>query len=532
MDARPLSRVGVFAALIVALASSLAWGAKPPAASAKAPASSKVSGATVATGLENLERQVRDFKISNGLTFIVVERHQAPVFSFETVVGAGSANDQIGTTGLAHMMEHMAFKGTDVVGTMNYAAEKPLLAAEESAWSALLDERRKGARADTVKLAALENAFENWQAKSLKYVDSNASTRILEAAGAQNINAFTADDITAYFYSMPSNRLELWALMSAGTFSRPVFREFYKERDVVYEERRMRTESSPVGRLLDEFIHASYVAHPYGFGGIGHPSDLKSFSRTQGEEYFRTHYVAKNMVTAVVGDVTLDDVRRLAEKYFSGLSSAPKPPPIDTQEPPQHAERRVILEDTAQPILVIGWHIPASTEPSSPACKALADLLAGGDYARLNKALVKERKIATQINAFTGFPGERYPNQLVLFIVPASGQDPEVVERAVYGVLDSINVHPFTNDELAGYKVRMRAKKIEAAEDNGSLAGELAQAQDLYGDWHQFFREAERVQALKPADLLEVMKSDLVRLNRTVGMIVNPKPAAAERGSK
>jgi predicted Zn-dependent peptidase len=156
----------------------------------------------------------------------------------------------------------------------------------------------------------------------------------------------------------------------------------------------------------------------------------------------------------------------------------------------------------------------------------LADLLAGGDYARLNKALVKERKIATQINAFTGFPGERYPNQLVLFIVPASGQDPEAVERAVYGVLDSIRVRPFTNEELAGYKVRMRAKKIEAAEDNGSLAGELAQAQDLYGDWHEFFREAEHVQALTPADLMEVMQTDLVRLNRTVGMIVNPQPAA------
>ena len=530
MNARILGRA--FGVAVV-----LAWlGATPAAAQKSAPRSggAKSSAAKPApsTGLENLERQVSDFTLPNGLKFIVVERHQAPVFSFETVVGAGSANDQVGTTGLAHMMEHMAFKGTDVVGTTDYSAEKPLLAAEETAWSALLTERRRGAKADTTKLASLQKAFDDSQARSLKYVDSNASTRILEAAGAQNINAFTADDITAYFYSMPSNRLELWALMSAGTFSRPVFREFYKERDVVYEERRMRTESSPVGRLIDEFIHASYVAHPYGFGGIGHPSDLKSFSRTQGEEYFRKYYVAKNLVTAIVGDVTTEDVKRLADKYFSGLSSAPKPPPIDTQEPPQHAERRVILEDSAQPILVIGWHIPASTDPESPACKALADLLAGGDYARLNKALVKERKIATQVSAFTGFPGERYPNQLVLFIVPASGQDPEVVEKAVYGVLDSIAVKPFTDEELAGYKVRMRAKKIEAAEDNASLAGELAQAQDMYGDWHEFFRESERVQALQPADLMNAMKAHLVRLNRTVGMIVNPAPTDAKGGAK
>src|SRR6202007_2080265 len=104
------------------------------------------------------------------------------------------------------------------------------------------------------------------------------------------------------FYAMPSSRLELWALLEADRMAHPVFREFYKERDVVYEERRMRTESSPVGRLFDEFIHASFVAHPYGFGGIGHPSDLKSFSRTQGEEFFHKHYVARNMTVAVVGD--------------------------------------------------------------------------------------------------------------------------------------------------------------------------------------------------------------------------------------
>jgi len=517
MSPRHRARAAAFAGIAL-----IALAAAPPARAAAKSAAPAVSS----TGLENLERQVRDFTLANGLKFIVVERHQAPVFSFETVVGAGSANDQIGTTGLAHMMEHMAFKGTDVVGTTNYAAEKPLLADEEKAWSALLDERRKGAKADSSKLAALSQAFADAQAKSLKYVDSNAYSRILESAGAQNLNAYTADDLTAYFYSIPSNRLELWALMTAGTFTRPVFREFYKERDVVYEERRMRTESSPIGRLVDEFTHAAYAAHPYGFGGIGYPSDLKSFSRTQGEEYFRSHYVAKNMVTAVVGDVAVDDVRRVAEKYFSGISSAPKPPPIDTAEPPQHAERRVIMEDSAQPVIIVGWHIPASTDPQGPACKALADLIAGGDYARLNKALVKERKIATDINASTGFPGERYPNLMVLFIVPAAGADPEVVERAVYGVLDSISAHPFTSEELAGYKVRVRAKKIEAAEDNGSLAEELAQAQDLYGDWHEFFREAERVQALTSEDLMNVLQSDLVRSNRTVGMIVNPPPSA------
>jgi predicted Zn-dependent peptidase len=485
----------------------------------------------VRTGLENLEKQVHDFTLPNGYKFIVVERHEAPVFGYFTVVNAGSANDMPGTTGLAHMMEHMAFKGTDIIGTTDYAKEKPTLDAEEQAWQALIAERHKGIQADSTKLHQLEQAFEQARTAAYKYVNSNEYSKIIEGAGARDANAFTAEDITAYFYSIPSNRLELWALTEGARMAHPVFREFYKERDVVYEERRMRTESSPVGRLIDEFIHAAFVAHPYGYGGIGYPSDLKNFSRTEGEEYFRKYYVAKNMVTAVVGDVAAPEVQTVATKYFGDLSPAPPPGPITTVEPEQHAERRVILEDQAQPVMIMGWHIPAASDPRYAAYKALADLLAGGDYARLNKKLVKEDKIATTVQGFTDFPGEKYPHLMGFFVVPASGQSPDKVEQAVYAALDEVQKSkPFTAAELNGYKVRVRAQKIGAAEKNDDLASELAQAQTLYGDWHQFFREQERVQSLTTADLMDVMKSTLVRSNRTVGMLVNAKGAETAEG--
>jgi len=500
---------------------------------AGAPAAAKGAPAAPRTGLENLERQIQTFTLANGLTFIVVERHAAPVFSFETVVNSGSANDGLGTTGLAHMMEHMAFKGTAIVGTKDYRAEKPLLDREETAWQALLDERRKGAHADSTRLHGLEKSFGAATSASHDLVVSNEFQKVIEQAGAQNWNASTHNDFTNYFYSLPSNRLELWALMEGGRMGHPVFREFYKERDVVYEERRMRTESSPIGRLVDEFIHASYVAHPYGFGGIGHPSDLKSFSRTQGDEFFRKYYVAKNMTVALVGDVSTPEVRTVAEKYFGDLSAAPLPPPIDTVEPEQRAERRVILEDPAQPLVLMGWHIPAATDPRYPAYEALADLLAGGDWARLNKALVKDKKTVARIQSGTGFPGEKYPNQLVIFVVPAAGQDPLQVEQSVYDVLNEVATSkPFTDEELAGYKVRVRAEKIATADDNAQLAGSLAQAQALYGDWHQFFRGQERVQALTTADLMSAMKGSMVRSNRTVGLIVSPKTQAANAGGR
>ena len=516
---------------VACLASGVQAAPNPAAKSAAKPNSP--STAPARTGLENLEKSVQEFTLANGLRFLVVERHQAPVFSFFTVVNSGSSNDAIGTTGIAHMMEHMAFKGTSQVGTSDYAKEKPLLDAEERAWDALLTERRKGAKADTALLRRLQQTFADAQLASQKLVVPNEFTRIVEQAGGQGINAFTANDITAYFYSLPSNRLEMWAALFAGALVDPVFREFYKERDVVYEERRMRVESSPVGRLLYEFTTTAFNAHPYGFGGIGFPSDLKSFSRTQGEAFFRRNYVAKNMTVCVVGDVTVAEVRRLADKYFSAISDAPAPPPLDTVEPTQIAERRVILEDKAQPIVLAGWHIPAASDPRYAAIKAAADILGGGNWSRLNKALVKEQKVAVQTEVGTGFPGEKYPNLMIGVAVPAKGQDPEKVEAAMYAVIDSaLTSKPFTEEELAGYKVRVRAAKIGAVDDNSSLASELAQSQMLYGDWRAFFREQERIQSLTPADLTEALKTFFKKSNRTVALIKNPSATAANEGGR
>ncbi len=524
------SRAAAVLALPLLVAVALALGA--PAAHAAAKPAPKAPP-PVTTGLENLEKQVREFTLPNGLKFIVVERHNAPVFSFETMVNAGGADEQIGQTGIAHMMEHMAFKGTSVVGTKDWAKEQPLLEAEEKAYQELLAERRKGFKADTAKLATLQKALSVVQDEARAQVESNEFSRIIESAGAPDMNAMTSDDVTQYYYSLPSNRLELWALMEGGRMTWPVFREFYKERDVVYEERRMAIESSPVGRLVMNFINTAFVAHPYKTGVIGYPSDLKSFSRSEGDAFFRKHYVAKNMAVAVVGDVTVPEVQALATKYFGAISDAPAPPPVVTQEPAHDAERRVILEDPAQPMIVVGWHIPAGNDPGYPAYEALASLLGGGDWARLNKALVKERKIAVQLQAFAGLPGKKYPNMLGLFIVPAAGQDPLAVEQAAYGVIDSIlAASPFLPAELEGYKVRVRAQNIARAERNSSLTDALARAQVLQGDWREFFREQERVQALTVADLTEAMRRSLVKSNRTVAMIVNPPAQAANEGGR
>ncbi len=523
-------RCGLAAAATIALLAALPAAAAPAKGNAK---SRSASSAPVATGLENLEKQVQEFTLPNGLKFILVERHDTPIFSFETRVNAGGAQEIPGITGIAHMMEHMAFKGTEAVGTKDYASEAPLLEAEERAWQAVMNERRKGHRADPAKLKSLTAAFEEAREKARGPVVSNGFNTLLEQNGAVGINAQTSSDWTRYFYSIPSNRLELWAKLEGSRMAFPVFREFYKERDVVYEERRMRTESTPVGRLFEQWVQASFTAHPYGYGVIGFPSDLSSFSRTQGEEFYRKHYVAKNMAVTVVGDVTLAELKRVAETYWSDLSSAPAPPEMDVKEPEQKAERRVLLEDPAQPYVLVGWHCPAETDPAYPAFEALGDLLGGGQHSRLHKLLVKEKKIAVAVGAGPGFVGSKYPTLFAVFVVPAAGQDPLAVEQELYKALDEIvKEKPFTEEELAGYRVRTRSQLVGRAERNEGLAEALVEAQIAFGDWREFFRQAERAQTVRTSDLADAMKKTLVRGNRTVAVIVPPKSetASAEGG--
>jgi predicted Zn-dependent peptidase len=479
-----------------------------------------------ATGLESLEKSVEEFTLGNGIHFLLVERHDSPVFSFETVVNAGSADDTPGATGLAHMMEHMAFKGTPWVGVRDAAAEAPLLHAEEDAYQALTS-ARAGAHPDTAQVRQLENRFAAAQAAAEQQVEPEEFSRILERAGARDVNAETSSDATAYVYSIPSNQLELWALMEGGRLSHPVFRQFYRERDVVIEERRMSTESSPFGRLADAFVHAAFTVHPYGQGTIGAAADLKSLTRTEGEAFFHRHYVAPAMTVAVVGDVTLPELRKVAERYFADVPAGPAPPGVQKAvEPEQRSERRAILEDAAQPIVMIGWHMPACTDPQFPAWQALADLLGGGDHARLQKALVRDAAIAVDVQTTTGFPGEKYPGLWGVLTIPAEGVAPDSLERAAERVVEDVrSAHPFSQAELDGYKVRVRAQKLGAVEENASLAHELGHAQALQRDWRAFFREQDRVQALTLDDLTRALGAFTAE-NRVVAMLAPPKPGA------
>ena len=477
--------------------------------------------------IASFEKSITVKKLPNGLTVIIMERPEAPVFSFYTRVDVGSVQEVQGITGLAHMFEHMAFKGTDKIGTSNYPAEKAALAKVEEAYAAYQKEDLKESGRDLQKVAQLEEAWKEATKRADQYVEVNQFGEIVESQGGVGLNASTDLDETDYEYSFPENRLELWAYLESERFLHPVMREFYKERDVVLEERRMRTDSSPQGRLVEQFLAAAFVAHPYGRPTLGWPSDLHSFSATDASNFFHKYYIPSNMIVAVVGDVKAAQALPIIEKYFGRLPAAPAPEPLRTKEPPQHGLREVILQDHSQPLYIEGYHRPDFRDPDDPVYDVLADLLSKGRTSRLYRSMVRDTQIAIEAEGGS-YPGKKYPNLFYLFAAPSKGHTAREMAAPIHAEIEKLKTQDVTDEELKSIKTRAKADLIRSLNDNQGLATELAEYQAYYGDWRELFREIDRIDAVTKADIRRVANKTFTEENRTVGMIETAKPEEAK----
>ena len=474
---------------------------------------------SVAQDVAAFEKHVTVKKLANGLTVVICERTEAPVFSFFTHVDTGSTQEEVGQSGLAHMFEHMAFKGTDKIGTTNYPAEKLALQKVETAYAAYNFERQKRVGRNEEKLKALNKAWEDAIAEANKFTVLNEFGKIIEKNGGEGLNAFTNNDETGYNYSFPSNRIELWAYLESERFLHPVLREFYKERNVVMEERRMRTDSSPVGRLVEQFNSSAFVAHPYHRPVVGWMSDLQSFSATDAQRFFDKYYIPANMTVTVVGDVKTAEVLPMIEKYFSRLPAKPKPEELSTEEPVQMAERRVILHDPSQPFFIEGYHRPDYRDKDDAVYDAIGDLMSNGRTSRLYRALVRDKKIAAQTAGFGDFPGQKYPNLFVFYAVPLPGHTNREMEDAIHVEIDRIRKEDITADELKMLKTRAKAGLLRSLGENEGLAQALGTTQARYGDWRELFRQVDRIDQLTAADIRRIASKTFLPTNRTVGVI-------------
>jgi predicted Zn-dependent peptidase len=475
--------------------------------------------------LASFEAKTTVQTLDNGWTFIIVERPKAPVFSFATLVDVGGAQEVPGITGLAHMFEHMAFKGTPEIGTTDWEAEREALARLEAAYQAYQDERL-AQNPDPERLAALEAAFRERQEEAAGYVVQNAFDDVLEQNGAVGVNAFTASDRTGYLYSLPANKVELFAFLESERFLHPVFREFYQERDVVQEERRLRTDSNPIGRLVEHFLTAAYQAHPYGQPVVGYMSDLQAITMTDAERFFDAYYGPSNMVTAIVGDVDAEALAPVLERYFGRIPRRPDPPALRTVEPPQVAEKVVTLEEASQPFYLEGYHKPSIRHPDQEVYDAIDDVLTRGRTSRLYRSLVRDQRLAVNVQSFSGFPGDKYPNLWSVFVVPAPGVTNERIQAEIHAELERLKTEDVTDAELERFRTRAKADLIRELDSNEGMANELADYHRLFGDWRELFRSLERIDAVTKADVRRVAAESLKPTNRTVAQIVNRPPPA------
>jgi len=514
------------ALLTLALALPMPAQTSPPASSAA------VQSSAGSLDLSQYEKRVTVKTLPNGLTVLIWRRPEAPVFSFFTMVDAGSAQDPLNETGLAHMMEHMAFKGTPDIGTTDYAAEKVALEKVEQTYAAYEAERIKRIHPDPQKLAQLKEAWQQAIKAADQYVVQNQFGKVVEANGGVGMNAFTNYDETGYMYSMPANQIELWAALESDRMNHPVMREFYKERNVVMEERRMRTDSKPTGRLVEQFLGTAFMANPYHRPTIGYASDLQGFSATDAENFFHHYYVPSNMVIALAGDLNPDEVLPIIERYFAQLPAAPKPTETHTEEPPQNSLREVTLHDPSQPFYLEGYHRPSYLAPDDVVYDAISDILSNGRTSRLYRSLVRDKQIAAFAAGFTGFPGNKYAHLFAFYAVPLPGHTNAEMQKAFAEEIQKLKAQDVTDDELQMFKTRAKADLIRGLDSNEGLAEQLAIYQTRYGDWRELFRYLDRVDKVTKADIRRVSNQVFKDSNRTIGSIetqASAEPPGAPR---
>jgi predicted Zn-dependent peptidase len=479
--------------------------------------------------LKSFEKRITTKVLPNGLTLIVCERPEAPVFSFSTFIDAGDVDDPSGESGLAHMFEHLAFKGTSQIGTTDYAAEKIALAKLEAANDAYETEYLKPVGRDEKKLSELHKAFLDAQAEAEKYVIPNQFTEVADANGAHALNAGTGLDDTQYYWSMPENRLELWAWLESGRLSDTVPREFYKERDVVMEERRMSVDSNPTQRMVEQLLATAYVAHNYGRSNIGWPSELSQISATEAMGFHKKYYVGGNIVVAVVGDVKAAEVMPMLERYFSKVPGGPKPEDLTTVEPKQFAEKSVIIREQTQPFYIEGYHRPNYRSPDDAVYDAIQDIMSNGRVSRMYRSLVEEQQIAAAAAGFSPLPGDKYPSLFAFYAVPLPGHTPAQMRDAIHKEIDKLKTADVTDGELQMFKTRARADLLRGLADNQGLANALSEYQTRYGDWRELFLELDKVDKVTKADIRRVANEIFVESNRTSAEIVTEAPAASAK---
>ena len=487
--------------------------------------------AAVCAGATAMAQQVpvEEVVLDNGMTLLLLPRPGDPNVAAGWVAKVGSVHERPGITGVAHLFEHMMFKGTATIGTRNIEQDLQIIAQLDEVKAALrveeaalLDAERLGRIDDADDPAhrteghqALMDRFEALLAQQEELLIPEDFSRTYSGQGASGMNAGTSYDFTLYFVNVPANKLELWFWMESDRLVNPVFREFYAERDVVHEERRLRTDSTPTGKFEEQFNSLFWQSSPYSWPVIGWPSDIEGITRAEALSFFDLYYAPNNLAAALVGDFDPDEAKALAERYFGRLSRGDRPPPQPrTREMPQLSEKRMHAWAETNPQVVVRYHSVPDGHVDEPALVVLGQLL-NGRTGRFYRALVEDQGVATRASG--GQAGFKFEGMFELRGTAAEGHTPEEVEQALYAEMERLKTEPVDERELQKVKNQNAASNFRQLQGNFFLMYSMLM-REAYRGWETLNTDPPLYDAVTADDIMRVAGTYFEPENRTVAI--------------
>jgi zinc protease len=418
---------------------------------------------------------VKTMTLKNGMKVMVQEKHSIPFVTMYIYYRIGSRNERPGTTGISHFFEHMMFNGAKKYGHGEF-------------------------------------------------------DKTLEAVGGSN-NAFTSNDVTAYQDWFPTAALETAFDLEADRIQNLAFdpQVIASERGVVASERRSSVDNNNFGILNEQLWAAAFEAHPYHWPVVGWMVDIENWKMEDLRHHFEMGYSPSNATMVVIGDVTAEEVFRLAQKYIEPIASHDPPPKVTTQEPPQLGEHRVTVKKAAQlPILMIGYHVPQASSNDYYALRVLQTVLSSGQSSRLYSRVVDKDQLA--LSAGGGFGQALDPTLFTITAQPKRGIEPAAVEKAIYEELEKVKVGGITDQELEKAKNIQLAGFYRQMKSQDGRAGALGGYEVYFGDYHKLFDAATAYQKITKEDVQRVARTYFGENNRTVATLIPDKPAAPPSG--
>ena len=466
--------------------------------------------------LENrFSQSIQKHTLSNGIRVILMKNGITPTLACYLKIGVGSSDEPFDQAGVAHFLEHLLFKGTRELGTNNFDKEEPYLEQISRVGERidrmktklldplLTDERKKNLRS---KLRKNQRLLKSLQRLVRKFVISEEDSQAYSLAGQVGYNAYTSTDVTNYQILLPKNRLKLWAWLESSRLLQPVFREFYIERKIIQEERKMRYDSKPSSLLYELFVKTAFGMSPYGKPVIGFASNIPNLRLKDTENFFKDRYVTSKMVIALVGDLDFEPTLKIVKRYFERIprKEPGEFPAIQYEIPKGRKTAKLVAEHT--PYLITGWYKPALFHKDHIVFEIINKLLTGGINSRLVKRLVIKDKLVQAVRSYTGIPGEKLRNSYAIFATPYSHAKYTDTLGAINEEIETLKREGPEKKELERVKIGYYSGLVSSLESNAGLANSLSYYELMLNDYAHFFRSIQRINNVSSTDIQRVLK--------------------------